>query len=274
MIYKVSLRPRWWLVSRPALTLQGMRHKLYSLVRRANGKNGLTERVSHCVSGLVLFLACVTASAGESRMQLEQQKVLSSKAFLDAHPDVKFRTLGLESLDGGRIDVAREFFLKAAKFADKPSQAMLAEMAWKGVGQPADRSLGYVWADLAAERGYSQFVLLREHYWSRLSEEERIRAIEIGRPIMDEYGDGLAKKRMSDHLRKARRSMLTGRPRKDVTVIIPGPSGQPIFIRGHHFYADKFWDPEKYHQWVDEIWNAAPAGRVEIGPLEQLEKQE
>lgn len=210
------------------------------------------------------------AWADNSRALREQQAVLSSNAFLNAHPDLKYRTEGFLHLDEERFVEARESFLKAARFADKPSQAVLAEFAWKGIGEPMDRARAYAWADISAERGYPQLVAVREMYWERLSEDERARAIQIGQSLMDEYGDNVAKKRMALHLRKARRTMLGFRPRKDATIIIPGPNGHGISIRGHHFYATEYWDPEKYQEWVDETWGGSAAGTVDIGSLEQL----
>lgn len=153
-------------------------------------------------------------------------------------------------------------------------QAVLAEMAWKGLGQPVDRVSGYVWADIAAERGYLQFVAIRERYWQSLTEAEKARAVEIGQPMMDEYGDAASRKRLTLHLRKARHSMIGSRPRKDAEVLVPGPNGQSIYIRGDQFYAEKFWQPEKYHQWVDETWGETPEGKVDVGSLEQVPGQE
>lgn len=225
-------------------------------------------------AGAALLIASVATFASDEGRFTDRQATLSSKAFLDAHPDMKFRNEGLIAYEEGRFDEARDSFLKAARFADKPSQAMLAEMAWKGIGQPADRVLGYVWADLSAERGYRLFIVLRETYWGHLAPEDRTRAIEIGQPVMDEFGDAVARTRLTKHLRKARWTMIGGRPRKNVTVIVPGPSGMPIRIRGHHFYANEFWEPELYHKWVDQLWNDAPTGTVEIGPLEKWDGDE
>ncbi len=60
-------------------------------------------------------------------------------------------------------------FLRAARYADKPSQAMIAQMLWNGDGVPVDRVMAYVWADLAAERGYPAFIATREKFWSELN---------------------------------------------------------------------------------------------------------
>lgn len=198
----------------------------------------------------------------------DDQAVMASKAFLDAHPDMKFRTEGFLAFEEGRFDDARVNFTSAADFADKPSQAMLAEMAWKGIGQSQDRAMGYVWADLAAERGYRQFVVLRESYWSKMTPAEQARAMEVGQSVLERYGDASAQRRLVKYLQRARRLMIGGRPRKDVTVMVPGPYGMPTYIRGHDFYAPKFWEPKLYFEWVDAVWKDPPIENVEVGPLE------
>src|SRR3546814_6828921 len=80
-------------------------------------------------------------------------------------------------------------FLRAARYADKPSQAMVAEMHWRGLGVPQDRELGYAWMDLAAERMYPNFVIKRERYWQLLDADQRSNAIERGQQLLAEYGD-------------------------------------------------------------------------------------
>ncbi|MGE0082630.1 MAG: hypothetical protein AB7U81_15225 [Thiohalomonadaceae bacterium] len=218
------------------------------------------------------FAHAANAAAGTAAPVAEGRDVqatMASKTYLDAHPDLKFRVEGFHALEQGRFDEARAHFTRAASYADKPSQAILAELAWRGIGKPVDRVLGYAWSDIAAERGYPAFVAQRERYWSQLSADEQSRAIEIGQPLMAEHGDAAAKPRIARHLRLARRYMFTGRPRKDVTVVVPSPSGQQMVVRGHDFYANRFWDPEDYQSWVDSTWSNPRQGQVEIGELEQ-----
>ena len=199
----------------------------------------------------------------------DMQATMASKTYLDAHPDLKFRVEGFNALEEDRCNDAMEHFVRAASYGDKPAQAILAEMAWTGRCRPVDRSLAYAWADLAAERGYPVFLAQRERYWAELSEDDRARAIELGRPLLDEYGDAVAKPRMARQLRLARRYMLGGRPRRDVDIVVPSPSGQQMLIRGHDFYANHLWEPKAYQQWVDETWMAPGQGTVEVGDVEQ-----
>ena len=87
----------------------------------------------------------------------------------------------------GQHDEAFAAFRKSARYADKAAQAMIGEMLWDGLGVPADRVQAYIWMDLAAERGYRNFVVLRERYWARMSEAEREAAVEGGAPIYQEF---------------------------------------------------------------------------------------
>ena len=202
---------------------------------------------------------------------------LLTEGFLAAHPDLRWRREGLHAYANQRYDEAMGHFLHAAKYADKPSQAMIAEMYWKGIGVAKDRALGYAWMDLAAERFYSNFVILREQYWGSMSDAEQHDSIMRGQPLLAEYGDDVAKPRMAKVLRKER--AVTGSRAGFVgnLQIIPftGPNaGNGVSIRGDEYYAPKYWQADKYFEWQDQVWDAPPAkkGRVEVGDLQRADK--
>lgn len=203
---------------------------------------------------------------------------LMTEGFLAAHPDLRWRREGLHAYANRRYDEAMQYFLRAAKYADKPAQAMIAEMYWKGIGVSQDRMLGYAWMDLAAERFYSSFVIKREEYWGALNETERRDAIVRGQPLLIEYGDDVAKVRMAKVLRKQR--SVTGSRVGFVgnLEIIPltGPNADNgMTIRADEYYAPKYWRADKYFEWQDEMWKAPPArsGKVEVGELEIADKE-
>ncbi|KAF1710221.1 Sel1 repeat protein HcpA [Pseudoxanthomonas sacheonensis] len=202
---------------------------------------------------------------------------LMTEGFLSAHPDLRWRREGLHAYANKRYDQAMQHFLRAARYADKPAQAMIAEMYWKGIGVPRDRALGYAWMDLAAERFYSNFVIKREQYWGAISETEQRDAIERGQPLLAEYGDDVAKPRMAKILRKER--AVTGSRVGFVgnLEIIPftGPNaGSGMTIRADEYYAPKYWRADKYFEWQDQVWDAPAArkGRVNVGDIEQADK--
>ena len=218
------------------------------------------------------FGACTGVAARDidATIDLNDQKVMSSKSFLDAHPDMKYRTEGWFAYEEGRHGDALEHFRHAASYGDKLSQAMLAEMHWNGTGTPVDRALAYAWADLAAERGYEQFVALRERYWRALDKAGRARALSEGRALLDVYGDATARPRMAAHLEHVTRR--GSRPHKDAEVVVADGRGGLVRIRGWDYYDEKFWDPARYQAWVDARWAPLPSGTVDVRPLQVVGK--
>jgi hypothetical protein len=66
--------------------------------------------------------------------------IVQSRSFLSSHPDLYGRVLGMKSYSKGDYKEAMRQFRKGAYYADKPSQAMVAEMLWKGEGVQIDRA--------------------------------------------------------------------------------------------------------------------------------------
>ena len=131
--------------------------------------------------------------------------------------------------------------------------------------------------DLAAERGYPDFIAMREKFWSELNETERARALQEGQAVYARYGDAAANPRLERELRRERMQVVGSRTgfRRNTKIIVPVPgmtgssSNTPtITIDGSHFYADKFWEPKQYQAWLDAQWKEPRSGRVEVGPLQ------
>jgi hypothetical protein len=225
------------------------------------------------VLGLALALAVpATAQDGEPG-GVDRQAIMNSEGFLAAHPDLRWRREGVGALEQGQGQEAATYFRRAARYGDKPSQAMLAELYWTGMaGVPRDRAEAYAWMDLAAERGYTLFIAKREQYWSALSKEKQARAIEVGRPLFDEFRDAEAKPRLARVLKRERRNTTGSRTGfvGALTITVPGPGGLPQTIMGSQYYDDQFWEPEKYWAWQDRTWKDPPTGRVEILPIERV----
>ena len=205
-----------------------------------------------------------------------QQLVMHSEGWLSAHPDLRWRREGLQSLEEGRGAEALARFRRAARHADKPSQAMIAEMLWTGRGLPVDRPLAYAWMDIAAERAYVQFVAKREQYWAALDAAQRQRALEVGRPLYAEYRDAVAKPRLALRLRRAARRMTGSRTGfvGALEVIVPGPGGVGMSVRGDDYYNEQFWKPELYFAWHDSIWKDPPTGHVDVRPMEVVRDEQ
>lgn len=213
-------------------------------------------------------LCVLPVSAQSDRPTISEDMV--SGGFLSAHPDLRFRSSGMNAYDSGRFLDAAEQFRAGSRFADKPSQAMLAQMFWSGQGVVADRVQGYIWMDLAAERMWRPFLVRREWMWQQLTPAERERALVDGKAVFAEFGDEVAKPRKEAALRKGRRNVTGSRVGAvgALSVQVPGPGGLPITIRGDEFYNPVFWDTDKYWAWQEDTWKDAPPGLVEVGALE------
>ncbi len=200
-----------------------------------------------------------------------QDQLMITAGFLNGHPDLRFRLLGLEKHRAGELEKAFRYFQFASFYGDKPSQGMVAEMLWTGVGTTQNRPLGYAWMDLAAERGYEGFAGLRERYWNDLSEDERIRAVGLGQDVYARYSDGAALPRIATKLRRERRGLTGSRTgfAGNVRIVVPTASGTTE-IDGSKFYDERYWDPDKYQAWQDSVWMKPRIGTVNVGDAQQL----
>lgn len=218
--------------------------------------------------GLAL-MSPLPASALPPERSSNDELVMTSSGFLSYHPDLRFRLLGLVDYRKGNYAEALTYFRRAARYADKPSQGMVAEMLWKGQGTPVDRPAAYVWMDLAAERAYKMMLVQREKYWAELTPAERTRALEIGDALHAEYADSAARPRLDQKLRQGR-SKVTGSRTGfvgNLQISIPGPNGSRN-IDGSDFYAEKFWNTNQYLRMQDGDWKEFGEGRVDIGELQ------
>jgi hypothetical protein len=206
--------------------------------------------------------------------------VMGIHGFEDSHPDMRFRTLGIEARKQERFEQARANFRSAARYADKLSQAALAEMYWKGEGGPVDRALAYAWMDLAAERGTRWLLLIRERYWQALDPGERERAVREGQAIYAACGDAAAKPRL-EHLLRVGRNSATGSRlgwigngldiHNTDSLADIGAGRSPALVSADAYYADRYWKPEAYWEWQDQILRTAPReGSVDIGQLQTM----
>lgn len=192
--------------------------------------------------------------------------VLASSGYLEAHPDVHWRELALERYRKRNYVEAFGLFQRASRYADKSSQAMVAEMLWEGQGTPANHALAYAWMDLAAEREYPQLVAWRERYWHQLTTDEQRRALEVGKAIYAEYRDSVVKPRLENKLRIARLDIFGWMEGADV--LLPDSNGNISLVGQHnrvynqHYYDPAYWDPKRYWPRIDNEWNAT----VTVGP--------
>ena len=201
-----------------------------------------------------------------------EDHLMMSAGFLSAHPDLRYRLHGMDEFKQGNHEDALRFFKRASYYADKPSQGMVAEMLWNGHGTERDPALAYAWMDLAAERGYTGFLGVRERYWNALNEEQKMRAIYEGEAIYAKYGDAAAQPRIAAVLRREKKRSTGSRTgfTGNLQIYVPGPNGFEQ-IDGSKFYEERYWDPKQYQAWHDSIWMKPRIGRVSVGELEQVQ---
>ena len=219
------------------------------------------------------FIGVVEA---QTKQPMLEQEVLTSEAFLSSHPDLMNRLRGFHELvDRKDPSRAASYFRRAARYADKTSQAMYAEMLWEGNGVKQDRPAAYAWMDLAAERGYEELLVVRERYWAALDAAERRAAIDIGHKVYAEYGDDVAKPRMNLVLQRALRKMTGSRTGSkalagNLEVRIPAIGGGWIKMDVETFYRDELWRPSVYWAWKDMNIEGAKRGRVETSDIHDV----
>ncbi len=193
---------------------------------------------------------------------------VATAAFMSGHPDLRWRIAGLNAHRKGEYGEALEAFRRAARFADKPAAAAIAELYWEGKGVAQDRALAYAWMDLAAERQWRLFLVRREGMWAELTDAERERALAVGAALYEVFGDAVAKPRMARALRNARRNTTGSRTGSAGSLRIENPSANAnLIVDGSQFYAEKYWDPKMYWRWQQETWAPELQGRVDVGTV-------
>lgn len=238
-----------------------------------------------CVMSLPIAVAhAVDAHASE--LAAEQAVAVDSDAFAVAnfdvlvkmavnHPNELNRIYANKAAASGNWRDAAKSFRIASRYADKYSQHRLSLLYWHGVGVTADRVMAYVWADLAAERGYPQFLAIRESMWRELTPEQQAEVPKRGRGIVDEYADAVAKPRFERALAQGKRQRTGSRTGFDAGALIStvGPGNQlfgsigGVNLKG--MYDASRTDPQKYWAFEDKVWKE---GLVTVGEIEDAPK--
>lgn len=221
----------------------------------------------------LLFVAGVSAAESAAPPKVDGKldpRLLENQLRFRGHPDLEYRAYGMDAYRAKDYERALVLFKRAARFGDKPSQGMIAEMYAAGRGVEADPALAYAWMDLAAERGYVDFVLHRERYWAKLDDSARARAVEAGQPLYAEYGDDVAKPRFAVQLRRESKDVVGSRTGfgNNVRITIPSAFGDQTF-NASDLDGQDFWDPDKYWTLQDRMWKN-PRGQVRTSDLQDV----
>jgi hypothetical protein len=110
----------------------------------------------------------------------------------DGYYNEYYRYKAAREASKGEWAHAALLFETAARYGDKYSQHRLSLLHWHGVGVAKNRIDAYVWADLAAERGYPTLLAIREKMWETLTHEEREAVPIRGKRLYAKYGDKAA----------------------------------------------------------------------------------
>lgn len=216
------------------------------------------------------------------------------------HKDILYRELGMEAYKNGDKERALKMFTRAASYADKPSQAALANMYWDGIGTSVDRPRAYAWMDLAASRGYDRFIAKREYYWGQLTEAERAQALRVGQDIYAEYDDKITLHRLQMELEFTRRNVVgshvgfvgpgnvigythtmntgrasTGLPRPGGSGASASANDQDLGIpiaNLNELYRPSLWKINEYAKFKDIQWQERVESRptVDVGDLQNV----
>lgn len=226
----------------------------------------------------IVLLACAFAAAAGAQpatqilpqtrelsfMQLDRAEAMARYG----HPNEMWRYRALRALKLEQPERALEDFGRAARYGDKFSQHALSLMHWHGVGTTVNRAQAYVWADLAAERGYRDLLLVREKMWMEMDAALRARAMLLGEQMYAQYGDAVAKPRMEWAMRRALANATGSRvgATTDRIEIWEYGATAGLGLSARDFYERERWRAETYWREQDRQWEAT----VIVLPPEQL----
>lgn len=246
-----------------------------------------SRRLRPSIAPILLSALCASALAqpiapqtGEAAVAIETDAEAMSRfdmllARSTYHPNERHRLYAQKAAAGGHWSEAAVSFRKAARYADKYSQHRLSLLYWHGVGVREDRVEAYLWADIAAERGYPQFLAIRERMWQGLTPEQQAEVTRRGPALYAEFGDPVAKRRFE---------LAVGRGRTEVTGsrtgfvgfvgvisgdvlrgVLPDPEVEAALAQLH---SPERTDPERYWAREDRVWKSAT---VRVGEIEAVD---
>lgn len=210
------------------------------------------------------------------------------------HPDLWGEFAGMQRYFECDYTGAMKYFKFAARHADKLSQFTIGLMYLNGEGVESDPVAACAWLTLASERGFANYVSVRNSVCGMLTTAQTRQAGATYDTLATEYGDKVAKPRMKLALRSSRSEYtgshigfdfgnraLQGQVGSPETyrsyAVNSGGCGGPTISYGgalvprdhcasSDFWSPWFWEPETYFAVRD-----AMQGKVSVGPLQQVE---
>jgi hypothetical protein len=228
-----------------------------------------------------LFLTCLSAfAATDPAKDPEVQKTLTAMRHATTwfHPDLYGMTQGMQDYAAHDFALAIKHFEFGALYADKLSQLCLGLMYLNGDGVAKDPAKAFAWLELAAERGYPQFVATRDEVAKTLNLLQLERAKKIHEHLAIRYADAVAKHRMAVQLRQGMMNITGSHTGFDSGLVQatthPRHCGQALIIGGrmvpqmgcgamNEFLAKDNWEPKLYFAARDREW----IPHVRVGPI-------
>ena len=192
------------------------------------------------------------------------------------HPNERHRLYAQVAAADGRLSDAVKLFRIAARYADKYSQLRLALIYWQGEAVVQDRIEAYIWADLAAERGYPLFLAVREQMWQQLTPEQQAAALQRGPALHAQFGDAIAKQRFKWKL--ARSASRAHAKRIGSIQVLPGkvldgwvPSREEMRAWSQAYSPSRV-EPDKYWAIEDRVMTKSVGSNVTVtvGDVEEV----
>lgn len=207
--------------------------------------------------------------------QIERILTAMNNASTWGHPDLFGEFAGMRLYSEGHYKAAIKYFKYGARYADKLSQLSIGLMYENGRGVEQDSVTACAWLALASERKYPSFIATRNQVCEALTPAQHDQAVAVLEKLMPEYGDAVAKKRMTRALEIAKTQGTGSRLGFDsgVTTIgvnkggCGGPTVADAPIAGcgsTDFWSPWRWDPKKYFTARDARWR----GVVTVGSVE------
>lgn len=212
----------------------------------------------------------------ETDADIERTLTAMNKTSTWGHPDLFGEFAGMRLYSAGHYAAAIKYFKYGARYADKLSQLSIGLMYENGHGVQKDPVTACAWLALAAERKYPSFIATRNRVCEALTPAQHDAAVAVLDKLLPEYGDQVAKKRMTLALNLAKMETTGSRLGFDsgiTTVGVQESCGGPT-IGGNpqagcgssNFWSPWRWDPDKYFRARDAQWQ----GTVTVGKLEDV----
>lgn len=233
-------------------------------------------KIATFMLGVIMSTAIIAADDPSNDPEVQKTLKAMHNASTWFHPDLYGLTQGMQDYARRQYGAALKHFEFGALYADKLSQLCIGLMQLNGEGGQKDLVSAYAWIDLAAERGYPDFVATRDEVAKTMTTDQLDQARQLRAKLGERYGDGVAKPRIALQLRQRIMSITGSHTGFDsgVMQIAQGLCGPALVVGGrvvsqigsggaNDFLAKENWKPDLYFAARDREWMP----QVTVGPV-------